>query len=696
MKQKIKLFIHDNFFEAFADLPKQIQKKTREFMRKFREDPTSSAINYEKISTFTDQSLRTVRIDQKYRAIVKAPDKGDGYTLLYVDNHDEAMDWAKNKVFEFNPTTQAYQLYEKPHQTISEVQSSEKDKVVEAKQPNSLGESFADDQLLKLGTPNAFLDYVKSLRSLEDLEGLQGQIPADNYEYLYYLIEGIPFEDIESDIEKGFATSSEELSSNAQRSVFVLTDDSQIEEYLSGDVEKWKLFLHPSQRSLAFGDFNGPTKVLGGAGTGKTVCAIHRLRYLSSNLGIYDKPILFTTYTKSLSKYLTDTISNLNLDSSRYVISNFDHLVFHLAKETGVIEKDSGLIFSSQEEKIWLDVLKVIPSSRDQLFLSEEYNNVILKHECNSVEEYLKAPRTGRSVRIGRKDKLEIWDQYLEFKKRKGNMFSKNELCNLLSDHFSKCDSKPYSHIICDELQDFSAIELRLMRLLVEEKKNDLFFVGDPYQNIYKTRINFTEVGINVRGRRSRKLNVNYRTTEEIKKYAVKTISMIDKDDFDGQKYDPKGYVSLIHGEAPSYEIFNNFSEESEHVLSKIMEVKKHFSDGEICIAARSKSYLDRIKSVLASNKIEFEDLGKEDTSGQLISLSTFHNLKGHEFKVVILVGVSNNSVPMTQFPAYDYFDDVQKDDYDKTERSLLYVAISRAVHTLYISGVGEKCSYLN
>ena len=114
MKHEIKLFIHDSFFDSFAALPRKIQKKTREFMKKFKEDPTSSAINYEKIVSFIDQSLRTVRIDQKYRAIVQAPKQGNGYHLLWVDNHDEAMSWAKNKVFEWNNNIQSYQMYEQP------------------------------------------------------------------------------------------------------------------------------------------------------------------------------------------------------------------------------------------------------------------------------------------------------------------------------------------------------------------------------------------------------------------------------------------------------------------------------------------------------------------------------------------------------------------------------------------------------
>ena len=114
MTSNIQLFIHDSFFDAFSVLPKQIQKRTRELLKKFKENPESPAINYEKISTFKDQSLRTVRVSDKYRAIVKAPENGSGFHLLWVDNHDEAMYWAKNKLFAWNQATQGFQLFEEP------------------------------------------------------------------------------------------------------------------------------------------------------------------------------------------------------------------------------------------------------------------------------------------------------------------------------------------------------------------------------------------------------------------------------------------------------------------------------------------------------------------------------------------------------------------------------------------------------
>src|SRR5436305_13192733 len=103
--------LSDEFLEALDRLSHAQQKKVREFIRKFRADPTSSAIHYEKLQGHRDDHVRTVRIDQKYRAVVLHPDRGDVCVLMWVDNHDEAMKWASRRVFEVNPRTGALQVY---------------------------------------------------------------------------------------------------------------------------------------------------------------------------------------------------------------------------------------------------------------------------------------------------------------------------------------------------------------------------------------------------------------------------------------------------------------------------------------------------------------------------------------------------------------------------------------------------------
>lgn len=691
MNHKIKLFIHDSFFDAFSVLPRKIQKKTREFMKKFKEDPKSSAINYEKISTFRDQSLRTVRIDQKYRAIIQAPEEGNGYHLLWVDNHDEAMDWAQNKVFEWNSSTQSFQMYDKPNDT-------ESTKVVKDKAASApvLYKTYTDAQLTQIGVPNDLLELVRSIERVEHLESYASNIPADVYEYLYYLSEGISIEDILEEIEDGKVKDAEVLSPNAQKSVYVLTDDEDLENILSGDFEKWKLFLHPSQRSIAYGEFKGPLKVTGSAGTGKTVCALHRAKHLSQKLETFDKPILFTTYTKSLTQYLSSVTEKFNIPESEIVINNIDKLIFDVAKSSNVIESSSGMINSSQELELWKEIIEYNPSTFDERFLQEEYNDVILSNSVASLNEYFRTSRIGRSVRIGRQDKIQIWELCEEFKKAKEANYTKLELCNLLITHYRGKSDKPFSHIICDEIQDFSNLELSLLRLLVEEKENDLFLVGDPFQNIYGRRINFSKSGIHIRGRRSRKLKVNYRTTEEIKKKAVSILFDEVYDDFDGETETNAGYVSLMHGADPLYQTFSSPEEEDSFINQEIQNllVNDNVNPSDICIAGRTNKLVDDTKTLLNEIQQKYTDIKASRRSNESVVVSTFHNLKGHEFKHLFVRGFSKDLVPF-KHPDFDSYSEVQKRAYLKQEKSLYYVVFSRAIQTLMISGIGEKSDWI-
>ena len=690
MDHKIQLFIHDSFFDSFSTLPKQIQKKTREFLKKFKENPTSAAINLEKITNFVDQSLRTVRIGDKYRAIVQAPETGENYHLLWVDNHDEAMDWAKNKIFEWNKATQGFQLFEQPELQV--------DATAIHTEVKPLFDSVTDFNLKAIGTPEQMIGLVRSINTLEDLNNCEKNLPKDVYEYLFFLSEGISLEEILEDINAGKAETNPMQSSNALKHAFILTDDAQLEEILNGSFDKWKVFLHPSQRNLAYRNYNGPVKVTGGAGTGKTVCALHRAKYLTENAEVFSSPVLFTTYTKSLTQYLQETIKGLGIADGQVEINNIDKLIFDLAnnQQYKIFKTKVGYLTVEQEKQIWGKVLEQFPSVFDEHFFYSEFNEVILPQKINSLEAYQAASRIGRNTRIGRKDKIEIWMVYEEFQKQKSGNYSKLELCNLLTDYFSGQKIKPYSFIVCDEVQDFSNPELSLVRSLVEEKENDLFLVGDPFQNIYKKSLNFAKSGIIVKGRRSRKLKINYRTTEEIKHLAMRIVSNLQVDDFDGNQENLKGYLSLLHGNPPVYEIFTTPEEEDNFIVEKLNSIiiGGIIHPNEICLCARTNTGSDELKRLLNKENIKYLDLSSSKQNISAVNVSTFHNIKGHEFKVVFAKGMSENTVPY-RYNNYDQLSDKEKESYSQQERSLYYVVFSRAIQTVIITGVGEKSKWL-
>src|SRR5262249_26491921 len=139
------------FLDAFARIPRAQQRKVREFTAKFKADPKAAAINYEKIHRVRDERVRTVRIDQKYRAVVLHPERGDVYVLLWVDHHDEAMAWAAKRTFEVNPRTGALQVI-----NVEVVRQATPSGAGVTGEPGLLA-SVGDDDLLSLGVPEILL-----------------------------------------------------------------------------------------------------------------------------------------------------------------------------------------------------------------------------------------------------------------------------------------------------------------------------------------------------------------------------------------------------------------------------------------------------------------------------------------------------------------------------------------------------------
>ncbi len=686
----MKLFYYDKFLESYAKLPKQIQKKVQDFVQKFRNDSTMHSIHLEPINTFKDPQLRTARIDQKYRAIIYASPAGDIFHLLWVDNHDEAMQWASNKVFEWNKNTQAYQVYESVENTV----------LPETSKQSAYCEKFSDEDLLSIGIPYPLLPSVKKINDLNDLEALEAYLPREAFENLYYLLDGIGISDIIKEIEEGKVESAkleEQITSpNNLRSFFEVKDDSDVEEFLNGDLSKWKIFLHPTQRKLSEINNNGSFKVTGAAGTGKTVLALHRLKYLS-NLTKKNKSILFTTFTKSLIVNLKDLIHSLDINIDKVVISNIHSFIIEKAKTEKLIEEDSKIIdfFNrDKKEEIWREVIESKLSEFDSEFLMKEYEEVILFNNIQTREEYLHIPRVGLETPLGRKDRIKVWEIIEHFNKVKNNskIYYLDEVTNKLTAHFMNQNEKPFQNIIADEIQDFSDVELRLLRSMVSEKGNDLFLVGDPLQKIYKRNINFSRAGINIRGTRSRRLKINYRTTEEIKLSAISVIKEIPFANFDGEEENKSGYISILHGEKPKHELYASSEEMNNSLLKYLHELieNDNIKLNEVCIAARTKSSKDDAKKIIHNQKLPYYDLTTEAGNKQGIQLSTFHNMKGLEFKVVILYDVSDNTVPY-KFYGFESLPEFEKKSYLKSERALLYVAMTRAIKELYIFGTGNK-----
>lgn len=689
----MKLFIYDKFWDAFLKINKGTQSKVTDFISKFRTDSRSAAINLEVINTFRDQSLRTARIDQKYRAILKEVQAGEIYLLVWIDNHDEAMDWAKNKQIDWNEQTQAYQVF-----SLDESIENENREVVES--TDLFMGKYSGKELIELGVPEVLTPSVLKVKNFVDLGQLENYLPEDAFENLFYLLDGANMDVVLTSVREGLNEENSIESKNNARSFIELTDDEMLNEALQGSLQKWKYYLHPSQSTFVYGRFKGAIKLSGGAGTGKTVAALHRLKFLSENK-TDQKPILFTTFTKELTENLKSLAIGLNINQSSFLIENIDSLAFRLAQKYNLLPTSAKLFGLSAVVKpieIWEEVLLDELSEFDQDFLSREFEEVILDQNIQSKDEYVRASRIGRGRPIGRKQRIEVWNLIEKFivKKQSSQLYFKDEVYNMLSNHLNETETREFSHVIVDELQDFSNVELKFIRSLVKEKENDLFLVGDPLQNIYKKRINFSKSGINIRGKRSNRLRINYRTTEEIKNLAISVLRDEDFDDFDGNLEEKSGYLSLFHGEKPQYNIYPSKEDELDAVLKEIESLlAQGFNYNDIVIAARFRDSINDFRNHLHQNKLPYVTRFMLSNNNEGIRLTTFHGLKGLEFKHVFLVDVNDRTFPFRHHHFHNLTDEEKKLEI-KSEKSLFYVACSRAIHRLVISGVGDKSHLVN
>ena len=308
MSNKPTVAISADFLTAYAALPRQKQGKVTEFFNKFRNDPTHPGINFEKINEGIDKNICSVRIDDTYRGIIVREPESNVYILLWVDHHDEAYAWAKRKKCSINKLTGSVQIFDV--QEVIEEQSTIDEPALFA--------GISDDVFEKIGLPEEQLPMIKAIKTLEGLHSMKAAIPEDAFEGLEWLGNGFTVDEVLATLypeteyvdvkDNDFAAA---LQTDASKKSFVIVDgEEELQAIMQEPLEKWRIFLHPTQRKVVGKKFNGPARVLGGAGTGKTVVAMHRSKMLASNMDS-DGKILFTTYTKNLAEDIKDNLRKI-------------------------------------------------------------------------------------------------------------------------------------------------------------------------------------------------------------------------------------------------------------------------------------------------------------------------------------------------------------------------------------------------
>ena len=220
--------------------------------------------------------------------------------------------------------------------------------------------------------------------------------------------------------------------------------------------------------------------------------------------------------------------------------------------------------------------------------------------------------------------------------------------------------------------------------------------VEQPVARIYQRKTVLGRCGIDIRGR-GKKLRINYRTTEEIGRFAVGVLTGLKVDDLDGGTDPIDGYVSLMHGEPPERRQFSTIDEEIAWLRESVEALQvEGLQTQDMCIVARTASLVEAYASGLKRLGVGVKIVSRRQPDHRNmpgVRLATMHRIKGLEFKAVFVAGLNRGVVPLDR--ALHSQDPVEFGLRAANERSLLHVAATRAVKRLFLSCSGSPSEYL-
>lgn len=684
MQLKPKVALAQDFLLQLAKLPVSVHSKVMKWAIQFQADPRSTGINYENIQGAKDPNLKSVRLDRDWRGIVFKPDTGDVYVLLFVAHHDDAYRWAENRKLTINPVTGAMQLI--TLEQVVEQTSAPQSPSAEATQPTDLPPLFgalSDTDLMSLGVPEELLPTVRSLRSEEALDAVQAQLPAEAYEGLFLVAAGDTVDQVlqarETRVDVTVDTNdyASALSTAESQSRFVIVDnDEAMLAIMNAPLQQWRVFLHPTQKKLATSDRSGPVRVLGGAGTGKTVLAMHRAKWLAENRVLPGKKVLLTTFTRNLATDIEDNLRTLCSPETlaKIEVKNLDAWVNGFMRAQ---KFEHRIVYDRKQDaalQAWRSALAVKDATLDfsDQFYEQELEQVVLAQGITTLEQYRIARRTGRGVLLSRSKRDAVWAVFEEYRGQLASRKLKEvddayrEVAAMIAARGG--DGSEYAAIVVDETQDFGPQALKLLRAMIPGGPNDLFFVGDGHQRIYsRNRAAMSRCGIDIRGR-SRKLYLNYRTTDEIRRQAVALLEGCEIDDLDDGHDESRRYKSISHGPAPQILSVDGLEGAAAAAISFVKQWRTE--NGErlsFCVVGHSERVRDGLAQQLQATGLACATITAQSNHAgaqDVVHLATMHRAKGLEFDCVVVVA------PASYLGAPEDTEGFRK---------LLYVALTRA-----------------
>lgn len=695
MMQPYNMTMSREFWSDMGQLPPSVYPRAIRTAERMLQDPWASELHPEKVRR-AEEGVHSCQVDSSYRIIWKHIKPND-IVFCLVDKHDVAYQRAARKAFTLEDgivkVADILQVGASPREKSDNLFGwFRRGKAA----PGTLFVGYRDQELIEAGVPPDALPHVRALEDVNQLEMVERLLPEEVYDRLIGLA---------LDIVDRPAVPDQQLQQSLQRhqggdDLYRFVDSAEFKRALAGTMEEWMLFLAPHQKQLVNRVYNGPARIKGVAGSGKTVVAIHRARYLARAASEEGRKILFLTYGSRLPGVVHYLLTHLAGDSARE-LDAVECVTIHqwcyrfLARHGRRPTMDAGGKAYEAAIEQGIAVAKSLhPSlrlwSRPSSFFAEEIRYSIKGRAVPNLQEYLSLERSGRGTPLQEVERRAMWavyDSYQSYLREHGLWDFDDYVLEALRLVDSGVSAGEYMAAVVDEIQDLTEAVMRLIRRIVPPGANDLFLVGDGLQRIYPGGYALGRLDINITGRGTL-LRKNYRNTQEILRAAhalMRSEHLDDMDESEGEIPEPE--FSVRCGPVPTLHRFRQPDEEMQWVRAKIEELKakQGYRERDFAVLYRGRwPYRDLITRHLGPH-VQLAELQRDASTyfGQGVKHTTFHSAKGLEFKIVFIVGVTDGQfVPKDDWT----LDGEELSAYLARERRLLYVAMTRARDLLYMS----------
>lgn len=710
----MRFLIANTFTESLVRLTADEQKAAKTTAFDLQTNPSQPGLSFHRVGKSRDPNFWSIRVSRDVRIIVHR--SADSTVFCYVDHHDDAYKWAERRKLETHPKTGAAQLVE-VRETIQEITVRRVVKARREAQPKPLlFANTADSDLLSYGVPDEWLNDVRSVNE-DSLFDLVEHLPSEAAEALLDLAVGgspqpsphplapaSPFEHSEVHAVgqpapgDGLTPASDPFDHpDAQRRFRVMHDVAELERALSYPWEQWTIFLHPVQRQVVEKDFNGPARVFGTAGTGKTIVAVHRAAHLARINR--DGRVLLTTFSDTLADALQSKLSRLIHNEPRLA----ERVEVEAINAVGerLYRAKFGPPRIATPEQIEALLANAAAQAKDSnfnsRFLLSEWENIVDAWQLESWEAYRDVRRLGRKTRLSSDRRLVLWSIFERVSAELGKqgLMTRAGMFGSLAERLNERPNPPFDFVIVDEAQDIGVAQLRFLAALGGQRPNGLFFAGDLGQRIFQTPFSWKAMGVEMRGR-SRILKLNYRTSHQIRVKADRLLGP-EVADVDGNIEVRRGTVSAFNGPDPTMSLFETQQEEATAVGQWLQQCgNRGVNPSEMGVFVRSAAQLERARKAVADAGLAFQVLDEQgDGRGDRVSISTMHLAKGLEFRTVAVMACDDEVLPLQERIEY-VADDADLEVVYNTERQLLYVACTRARDHLMITGVQPASEFLD